>query len=145
MTHLFGAGLTWLLAAGGGGEFAPVAEGVRQVLVDAAVAGDRLGDFLAGIAMGIQHGFGGGAQLLARLLVFGEAGRRRRERNREIIPVAGAHAEGPVAVAAKLGVHGPGRDNSARIAETAAQRFKKSLLLRCRGDILRTAIRLRQR
>src|SRR5260370_33427494 len=109
MTHLFGAGLTWLLAAGGGGEFAPVAEGVRQVLVDAAVAGDRLGDFLAGIAMGIPPGFGGGALLPGRLLVFREAGRRRRKRKREIMPVTGADPEGPRARFAKLEAPGLGR------------------------------------
>src|SRR5215467_4438916 len=115
-----------LLAAAGRVELAPVMKGVRQILIDATVAGNGLSHVLARVAVGIQHGFGGGAQLLARLLVFGEARRRRGVRNRKIISVAGAHAKGPVA-AAKLGLHRARRDSSAGIAQTAEQRFEKSL------------------
>src|SRR5262249_11253971 len=135
--------LPGLLAAAGRVELAPVMKGVRQILIDATVAGNGLSHVLAGVAVGIQHGFGGGAQPLARLLVFGEARRRRGVRNRGISSVAGPHGYGPVA-AAKWGVHRARRDSSAGIAQTAEQRFEKSLL-RGRGYILRAAIVLRQR
>ena len=96
--------------------------------------------------MGVEHGFRRRAQRLAGLLVVGEARRHRRERDREIGAIAGAHAHGAEGAGLRSEI---GRRHALRIvriiaAEQIAQEVAAALLLR-RRRILRAAIVLRQR
>src|SRR5262249_57454512 len=102
--------------AGGGAigrrvELLAIAERGGQIRVEPAAGRYRARDVLAGIAMAVESHLGGGALTAANLLVLGEFGRHRRIGNREIVAVAGAHAERPVG--AGEGSIGRGRDIAA--------------------------------
>ena len=116
-------------AAAGRDELATVAERILHVLVEPPVVRHRLGDVLAGIAVGVERDLGGGAELLARLLVFREPRRRGRVGDREVVAVAGAHTQRAIAAGADLGIVAlSGRcDHRAGATE---QRLEEAALLR---------------
>ena len=89
-----GPALAGVAARAGGGELTAIDEGVRQRRIRLTADRHRLIDVLAGIAIGVERGFAAGAEPLTGVLVVGETARHRRVRNREIIAVAGAHADG---------------------------------------------------
>ena len=88
-----GPALARLAARAGRRELLAIVEGVRQRRIELAARRHRLLHVLARIVEAVERDFGRGAQPLARALVVGEAARHRRIRDREIVAVAGAHAD----------------------------------------------------
>src|SRR4029079_1639053 len=132
-----GPALAGAAARAAGGEFAPIAEGVREFGVGAAADRYCLRDVLAGIAIGIEHGFRGRAHALARALVVGEVIGDRRIGDREEIAVAGAHTDravsaGRAAIPARI-------DDAAqdRLKEIAWSRLRRGTGVLCAAIVLR--------
>ena len=119
--HRIGPALARLAAAARRVEFLAVAERGRQFSVGAPVERDRLLHFFARIAIGVERDLRRRAHALAGPLVFGEAVRRRRERDREIIAVAGAHADGAEVAAHLLLLVARGERAAGAAAEQAAR------------------------
>src|ERR1700729_1154256 len=79
-----GPGLTGGFAGAGWVELLPEAERIGRRRISLAADRYRLVHVLAGIAIGIEVGFGGGAERLAGLFIVGKALRHSRKRDREI-------------------------------------------------------------
>ena len=127
-------------ARAGGCELFAILEGRRQSRVGLAAERNRLVDVLAGISIRVELGLGGGTLALTGALVVREFVRHRRIRNREIISVAGPHADRPERAGRRA--IAAGRDDVA--VEQRVEEAGRSRRL-CGGAILRSAIVLRQR
>src|SRR6478736_7340652 len=88
-----GPGLAGCTALTGGIVLLAVAERVGQFGVGSAAGRHRACDVLTGIAMAVEGDLGGRAQAPAQLLVVGELARDGRIGDREVISVAGSHAQ----------------------------------------------------
>src|SRR5262249_15891408 len=100
-------------------------ERVRQRRIGLAVHRHGLVDVLAGIAIGGEGGFGGRTQGLAFVLVVWKTRRYRRERDREIAAVAGAHADGTVGAGWRAEI-GARRCGGVVAAEQIAQKVART-------------------
>src|SRR6478736_5735778 len=93
LTQRVGPGLAGCTALTGGIVLLAVAERVGQFGVGSAAGRHRACDVLTGIAMAVEGDLGGRAQAPAQLLVVGELARDGRIGDREVISVAGSHAQ----------------------------------------------------
>src|SRR3984957_9353994 len=99
-----GPGLAGGFAGAGWVELLPEAEGIWRRRISLAADRYRLVHVLAGIAIGIEVGFGGGAERLAGLFIVGKALRHGGKRDREIAAVTGADADGAIGAGRGAGV-----------------------------------------
>src|SRR5262249_56194890 len=85
--------------------------------VEAAGGGRRGGHVLAGVAVAIKSHLGGRAHAPAKLFVVRELARHRGVGNREVIAVAGSHAQRPIGARERRV-----RGGDARAAEQAVEK-----------------------
>src|SRR4051794_2937526 len=110
LTQRVGPGLAGRTALAGGIVLLAVAERVGQFGIGSAAGRDRACDVLAGIAMAVEGDLGGRAEAPAQLFVVGELARDGRIGDREVIAVAGSHAQRSV---------GAGERRIGRLRDTA--------------------------